>query len=448
MVHEDLLRDEEDPARGGEPLDVEDAIGLAELHEVHAREVARRVVEKHVLAARIARVDPPRVGAGVPAVDRRVVLHPGIAALPGALRHPAEHVAGLEARPRLRRVGDPAGGPGVVALDGLHELVGDAHREVGVLEEDRRVGLAVEVGVVAPLLDEHPRLLLLLRLALDELHDVGVMHLERLHLRGTPRLAPALHHRGDLVVDPHERQRARGLATPRELLALAPQRGEVGAGARAELEEHRLAPRELHDVFHRVLDALDEAGAALRILVGVVGHHHVAGGLVPAPVARGALHAVLVVQADVEPDRRIERAVLVDAEPGQVAVEVLAVGLRAEVAVADAPIGDRARHAVDELLDGVLPLRRVDLAVEVLAHDDVRRQLAPGGRNLTGGLLEEDLAVLPLDRRGAELPFRGVERAVDVDRTERRAHVEGRPTRRRPAGTGWLRGDRICGQRG
>ena len=46
---------------------------------------------------------------------------------------------------------------------------------------------------------------------------------------------------------------------------------------------------------------------------------------VPVPVAHRALDAVLVVQADVEPDGRIERRVLVQAEPGQVAVEALAV---------------------------------------------------------------------------------------------------------------------------
>ena len=51
--------------------------------------------------------------------------------------------------PLLRRVGDPVRGPGLVFDHGLHELVGHADREVGVLEQDRAVGLAVEVGLVA-----------------------------------------------------------------------------------------------------------------------------------------------------------------------------------------------------------------------------------------------------------------------------------------------------------
>ena len=74
---------------------------LAELHQVDAGQVAGRVVEEHVLATRIAGVDPPAVGAGVPVVDRRVVLHAGIAAVPGTLGHAIQHVAGLVRRAGL-----------------------------------------------------------------------------------------------------------------------------------------------------------------------------------------------------------------------------------------------------------------------------------------------------------------------------------------------------------
>ena len=442
VVNQDFLGHEEDPAGGGEPLHVERAVGLAELHQVDAREVAGGVVEEHVFGARIAGVDAAGVGAGVPAVDRGVVLHPRVAALPGALGHPVHHLASLVARTGLRGIGDPAGGPGVVAIERLHELVGEPHRKVGVLEQDRAVGLAVEVGVVAPLFDQHAGLLLLLRLALDEFHDVGVVDLQRLHLGGPAGLPAALHHRGDLVVHPHERERAGGLAAAGELLTLAAERGEVGAGAGAELEQHRLAAGEVHDVLHVVLHALDEAGAPLGILVGVFRHGHVALRLVPPPVAGRTLDAVLVVEADVEPHGRVEGAVLVDAQPGEIAIEVFAVLPRAEVAVLDAPVGDRAGHAMHELLDGVLPLGRVDFAVEVLAHDDVGRQLAPGGRNLARRLLEEHLAVLPLDRRRPQLPFGRVKRALDLRGAERRLDRKRLPGR--PAGgrAGRLRGGR------
>ena len=88
--------------------------------------------------------------------------------------------------------------------------------------------------------------------------------LERLHLGGPAGLAAALDHRRDLVVHPHERQRARRLAAAGELLAVRAQRRQVGARARAELEEHGLAAGQLHDVFHVVPHALDEAGRRLR----------------------------------------------------------------------------------------------------------------------------------------------------------------------------------------
>ena len=163
----------------------------------------------------------------------------------------------------------------------------------------------------------------------------------------------------------------------------------------------------------------------MRVFVGIVGHDRVPPGLVPPPVARRALDTILVEQAHVEPDRGVEGPVLVDAEPGQVAVEILAILTGLEVTVGNAPIGDRAGHAMDQLPDRVLPLRSVDLAVEVLAHDDVCGQLTPGSRNLTGRLLEEHLAVFPLDRGSPEFPFGGVKRAFDVDRTERRVDFEG-----------------------
>ncbi len=61
---------------------VERAVGR-ELQQVQAGQVAGGVVEEHVFAARIAGVDAGRVLRGVPAVDRGVVLHAGIAAMPG-----------------------------------------------------------------------------------------------------------------------------------------------------------------------------------------------------------------------------------------------------------------------------------------------------------------------------------------------------------------------------
>ncbi len=174
VIDQDFLSDEVDAAGGLEPLDVERAVLLAELHQVDAGQVASRVVEEHVLAARIAGVDAAAVRASVPAVDRRVVLHARIAALPGTLGHPTEQILGRPRRAFLVRVGNPVRRPFLIVLDRFHELVGHADREIRVLEEDRAIRLAVEVRFVAPLLNEAVGLLLFLPLALDELHDVRV----------------------------------------------------------------------------------------------------------------------------------------------------------------------------------------------------------------------------------------------------------------------------------
>jgi hypothetical protein len=77
-------------------------------------------------------------------------------------------------------------------------------------------------------------------------------------------------------------------------------------------------------MFHVVLDGLDEARAALRIFVLGFGALGLAGLAVVKPVALAGVFAdaVLVIQADVEPHRRIERAVLVQAQPGQLVVKI------------------------------------------------------------------------------------------------------------------------------
>ena len=124
-----------------------------------------------------------------------------------------------------------------------------------------------------------------------------------------------------------------------------------------------------------------------------------------------------MVQPDVEPHGRVERAVLVRAEPRQLVVERVGVRVGGEVALGLAPVGDGPRDAVDELAEAVLALpvlRRAvaagEVAVEVLRGDDVRRELAPRRRKLDVLLLEDDLARVALDGGVARAPLDAVER--------------------------------------
>ena len=197
-------------------LDVERAVGAAELHEVQRREVAGRVVDVHVLRARVRRVDAARVRARVPLVDRRVVLDARVGAAPRGL-------GDLAHQRRARRRGSPTGSPVVRAirrhspssLDGVHELVGDADRVVGVLVLDRGEAVAVDRHVEAGVA-QRVGLVLLARLAPDELADVRVVDVEHDHLGRAARLAARLDRAGPRVGAAHEGDRARGGA------ALAP----------------------------------------------------------------------------------------------------------------------------------------------------------------------------------------------------------------------------------
>jgi hypothetical protein len=156
-----------------------------------------------------------------------------------------------------------------------------------------------------------------------------------------------------------------------------------------------LEPRIFEDRLHRVLDGQDEAGGALRLLL----------------------------EPDVEPDRRIERRHLVEQDVGELGLEGVAVLLGGEVAALAAPIGDRAGHAADHLLDRVLAGGGAHLTAEVLLRDDVGRVLRPRLRELDVLLLEGNLVAVA-DARIAQLPLDGLE-GVDAGLREQSPHGHG-----------------------
>jgi hypothetical protein len=258
VADEDLLREEHRVDRVLEALDVELAVLAAELEEVERGEVAGRVVDRHVLAARVRRVDAARVRERVPRVDGRVVLHARVGTAPGRLRRLTQQVA------RGQRLDDRAVGargqvPVLVRLGGLHEGVRDAHGVVRVLVLDRSPVGRVERHVVARRLED-ARLLLLARLAPDELLDVGMIDVEHDHLGCAPRLAARLDRAGGGVGAAHEADGARGMAALGELLLRRAELREVDPGAGAAAEDDSLAPDPVEDRLHGVLDRENEAG--------------------------------------------------------------------------------------------------------------------------------------------------------------------------------------------
>src|SRR5690606_25671131 len=166
----------------------------------------------------------------------------------------------------------------------------------------------------------------------------------------------------------HEGDRAGGGAAGGEELLGGADAGEVQAGAGAALEDEALLLVPVEDRLHRVVDGEDEAGRHLLR-------------------ARGA---------DVEPDRGVEREVLVHEEPGDLVLEDLGVGVGGEVAVLLAGVGVGLDHAVDELLEAPLTRVGADRTPEVLGGDDRGGVDRPEVGELDAALLEDCLAGLPV----------------------------------------------------
>src|ERR1700733_15571518 len=211
----------------------------------------------HVLTARITSRDPPGFRAGVPVIDRAVVLNARVGALPGRLGHLAEQRLRVDGLHDLAAA--PRGQPKTPAgLDRIHELIADAYRVVGVLVLDADDVLAAEVHVEARV-PQDPDLLLLAGLGLDELLDVGVVDVEHHHLGRAAGGAARLDRPGRGVGAAHERDRAAGGSARGEQFLAGPDPGQVDPRARTALEDQALFPVPLEDRVHGVVDGQDEA---------------------------------------------------------------------------------------------------------------------------------------------------------------------------------------------
>ena len=130
-------------------------------------------------------------------------------------------------------------------------------------------------------------------------------------------------------------------------------REKVGAGAGAVLEEARLAHPQVHDaalVDEVVVDALDEAGVRLRVLVGGIRRRYPAGLVIDVVVALARpIDAVGPVQAGVEPLRRVGRGLLGGEHVAELVEEGAGVLLGVEIAALPAPVGPGAGETVEDL---------------------------------------------------------------------------------------------------
>ena len=118
----------------------------------------------------------------------------------------------------------------------------------------------------------------------------------------------------------------------------------------------------------------------------------------------------MLLEADVEPHRAVERGLLIDEQVLQVVAERQQVVFAGEVVLPARPGRDGVDDAADQLLDGTLTLRRADGAAEILGDDDVGGLLGPEAGNLDVALLEDDRALFVADHGGADVPFDLVER--------------------------------------
>ena len=385
----DVHRGDDQLDRLGEPGRVERAVVAQELHQVERGQVARGVVQGHVLAARVGGGDPAGLRVGVPVVDRVVVLDTRVGALPGGGGQLAPQLLGVDGLEHLA-VAPGAQAEAGALLDGAHELVTDPDRVVGVLVLDADDVLAAEVHVEAGVA-QRADLVLLARLGLDELHDVGVVHVQDDHLGRAAGGAAGLDGAGGGVRAAHEGDRAgRGAAGGQQLLGGADQR-EVQAGAGATLEDQPLLAVPVQDRVHRVVHREDEARGDL--------------------LGRGG--------ADVEPDRAVEREHLVQQHPGQLVLEQGGVLVGGEVVVLPAGRAVLVHDPADQLLERPLAVVRADGAAEVLGGDDVGGVDRPGLRELHPALLEVDRAVAPVGHDDVTtLPDHLVVRVLALGRPE------------------------------
>ena len=270
----------------------------------------------------------------------------------------------------------------------------------------------VEAGVA-----QSERLLLLARLAPDEVDDVGMVDVEHDHLGRATGLAARLDRARPGVGPAHEGTGPEA-KPPLERCSLeAADLRQVDPRPRAATEDLPLLGVPVEDRLDPVLDREDQAGGALRVLL----------------------------EAHVEPDRRVEGRHLVEQDVGELVLEGGSVGVRGEVVALTTPGGDGAGDAADHLLDGRLALVRVRAGRGSTSGRRCWWRSGTRWGNSTprcskagiGRIADEGVADVPLDavdRMPRLVPPRESPQAARKSPTVERAHSRGPTARRRAVG--------------
>ncbi len=386
-----------------EALDVELAVLIQVLQQVDGSQVTGRVIQEDKLAARVGGVDAIRVAAGVPIVDGGVVLHTRVGAGPGRFGDAAHQFTGFVGVDHAA-VSTVAGLPGAVGKNGTHEFIGHADGIVGVLPGDGVVRLTVEVRRITGV-DQRPRLLLFLSFPVDEIDNFRMVHVQNHHLGRPAGGAPGFGGACGAVENLQERHQSRGGPAAGQGLVLAPQAGEVGPRPGSVLEDTGLGLDQVEDGHEVVIDALDEAGRALGVLIGIIRGLDGVGIGIPVVVAAGAFDAVTMEEAAVEPYRGIEGTMLVDQQGGEFGFKGIGVFPAVEVTIQPLPcLADGARYPGHHLAHGCFAFSAGHTCLaEVLGDDDVGGQLGPGPRHLHLFHLKDYGAIRIRDDRGSLL---------------------------------------------
>ena len=209
--------------------------------------------------ARVGRGDPAGLRAGVPVVDRVVVLDAGVGALPRGLAPACRNSVFASTRlddlaGRAREQAELA-----AALDRVHELVGDADRVVRVLVL-HATRCPCRRGPCRSPASRSARILSSSRALVSMNSSTSGWSTSSTTIFAARRVAPP-----DLMVPAEasaprmKRDRAgRGAAGGQQLLG-RPDAGQVEPGAGAALEDQALLPVPVEDRLHRVVDGEDEA---------------------------------------------------------------------------------------------------------------------------------------------------------------------------------------------